>query len=81
MQMSSYEVDLIDLGQKGDIQLISPVVMEDGSIVLVLSVHLKIGWHTQVSNVIAIQLYVNEDYSLIVKPFSINLTNKLAVLG
>ena len=79
--MSSYEVDLIDLGQKGEIQLISPVVMEDGSIVLVLSVHLKIGWHTQVSNVIAIQLYVNEDCSLIVKPFSINLTNKLAVLG
>jgi hypothetical protein len=79
--MASYEVDLIDLGQKGEIQLISPVVMEDGSIVLVLSVHLKIGWHTQVSNVIAIQLYVNEDCSLIVKPFSINLTNKLAVLG
>lgn len=48
MELSPYEIDIADIGLKGEIHVISPVVMEDDSIVLILSVHLKVGWHSSV---------------------------------
>ena len=54
MNMATLEIDIADIGHTGEIHTISPVVLENGSIVLVLSVHSKVGWHSSVQKVIAI---------------------------
>lgn len=81
MQMSSNEIKLEEI--KGDnIEEVKPVVMDDGTIVLVLSVYLRTGWHNRVLKIVAVRLDVTRDsWSLSARPPFIHLNKNIAVIG
>jgi hypothetical protein len=43
---------------KGKIATVNPVVMDDGSIILIILSHIQVGWHMNVCELFALRLNV-----------------------
>ena len=58
---------------QGEIKQVSPVAMEDGSIVLVLTLHIKVAWHSNVVKTAAVTLEVDNECKVRLRQYAVKL--------